>query len=183
MNRLIFPLAVALTAAVVAPAAAENSPASRLSLRGLTGVGLRVEPIAADALKAGLSTAAVRSAVESQLRKAGLPMLTPEQQRNTLRRPCLLVHVATSKLNTGEYLYSIHVEMTQWVASLANPEVKVTAAIPVPAKTWSSANVFGIAPGDQINGHIHEAVRTMVEEFLNAHQRANPSETAFRTGE
>lgn len=181
MRRLMLPAVLAFSAAAGAPALAENSPATRLSLKGLEGIAIRVGPIDPDAQKDGLSAHAIQLAVHSQLRKAGLRVLTPEQQRQMLRRPCLLVNVATSKLNTGEHLYSIQVDVTQWVASLADPEVTVTAAIPVPAKTWSPANVFGIAPADQIIQHAQSAVSAMVDEFIDAYYKANPSETAFQT--
>ncbi len=180
MKALTPPLILAFVLAAGEPAFAENSPATRLSLKGLEGIGVRVEPIAAEAQKDGLSADALQSAVQSQLRKAGLRLLTSQQQRQTRRRPCLRVHVATSKLDTGEYLYSIHVEVNQWVASLADPKVSVTAAVPIPAQTWSPANVFGIAPADQMKRDVQGAVDSMVEEFIDAFYQANPSETAFR---
>lgn len=180
MKKLVLPVVLVLSAAAGGLAIAENTPTTRLSLKGLHPIGIRVEPIAAEAQKDGLSARAIHAAVHSQFRKAGLRVLTPEQRRQTLRRPCLVVNVATSKLNTGEHLYSIQVEVTQWVASLANPKLTVTAAIPVPAKTWSPATVFGIAPADQMNRDVRSAVDAMVEEFIDAYYKANPSETAFQ---
>lgn len=179
MKSLTLLTVLVLTLAAAAPALAENSPATRLSLKGLNGIGLRVEPIDLEADKDGLSTRAVQSAVESRLRKAGIRLLTPEQRRQAPGRPCLVVNVATSKLNTGEHLYSIHVELTQWVASLVNPKVTVTGAIPVPAKTWSPANRFGIAPANQIGRHAQGMVGTMVDEFVDAYYKANPGKMAF----
>jgi len=159
---------------------AENNPATRLSLKDLGGIAIYVEPIGAKAQQDGLSMRAIRGAVESRLRKAEIAVLSPEQQQKLLRRPCLVVRLDTSKLSTGEYLYSIHVEVTQWVASLADPAVTVAQAIPVPATTWSAAGVFGITPSGELSRDAHRAVDNMVGEFIDAYYKANPSQTAFR---
>ena len=172
---VLIPALLAVTAAM-----GENTPASRLSLIGLQGVGLRVDPIDRAAGKDGLSPATIRAAVEARLRKAQIPVLTAQQQREQLRRPCLVVQVATSKLNTGEYLYAVRVEMSQWVASLANPSVTVSQAIPVPASTWSARSVFGIVPAEHLRRDAQGAVDRMVDEFIDAYHTANPSETAFQ---
>ena len=105
-------------------------------------------------------------------------MLTRQQQMQLPQRPGLEVRVALSKLSTGEYLYSVHVECTQWVASLANPNLSVGAATPLPAKTWSSPNAFGIAPAKEVAGSVQKAVGAMVDEFVAAYANANRSETA-----
>jgi len=159
---------------------AENNPATRLSLKDLGGIAIHVEPIGAKAQKDGLSLRAIRGAVESRLRKAEIAVLTHEQQQKLPRRPRLVVRLDTSQLSTGEYLYSIHTEVTQWVASLADPEVTVAQAIPVPATTWSAAGVFGITPPGELSRDAHHAVDKMVGEFIDAYYKANPSQTAFR---
>jgi hypothetical protein len=180
MKRLVLPTVLTSALFLSAGALGENTPASRLSLKGLQGVALRVDPIDPAAGKDGLTVAAIRSAVQARLRKAQIPVLTAQQQREQLRRPCLVVQVATSKLSTGEYLYAVRVEMSQWVASLANPAVTVSQAIPVPAATWSARSVFGIVPAEHLRRDAQGAVDRMADEFINAYHQANPSETAFR---
>lgn len=182
MKKLIFPIVLAFILFALSLATAENTPATRLSLKGLGGIGLRVQPIDPKAQRDGLSTRQIRAAVEARLRKAKIRLLTPEQQGKTLHRACLLVNVATSKLSTGEHLYSIHVEVTQWVATLTNPKRTVTTAIPVPAKTWSAPSVFGITPAKGIRQDAQEAVGAMVDEFIDAYYQANPGETALHAG-
>ena len=180
MKRLIVFVVLAWQFLVASSVLADSTPAARLSLKGINGIALQVEQINATAEKDGLSRQAIRREVETRLREAKVPVLMPDQQQQSLRRPCLVVRVATSKLNTGEHLYSIRVEVTQWVASLANPAVTVSQAIPVPATTWSAAGVFGITPPEQLKGDSHRAVAAMVDEFINAYYLANPSETAYR---
>ena len=175
MKRLILPIVLASTLSAASLATAENTPATRLSLKGLKGIGLRVQPVDPEAQRDGLSTRQVRADVEAQLRKAKIRLLTPDEQRQTAQKPSLLVNVATSKLSTGEHLYSIHVEVAQWVATLANPKLTIAEAVPVPAKTWSAPSVFGIAPAKGIKQDARKAVRAMVDEFIRAYSQANPS--------
>jgi len=155
-------------------AAAENNPATRLSLQGLPGVGLVVGKIAPDASRDGLTEERLRKQTTARLRTAGIPALSADQQRRTPRRPALHVNVATSRLETDEYLYSIHVELVQWVALLENGQKAIGAATPVPARTWSAPNAFGIVPADQLRRHVEKAVATMLGEFVRAWHQANP---------
>lgn len=172
-------LAVAMLVASVA--LAEDSPATRLSLQGIDALGLRVAPIAASAAKDGVSAEAIRSAVEKQVGKGGIRILPAGQTPPTLRRPALIVTVATTRLSTGEHLYSIRLEVWQWVASLADPSVTVAQATPVPAPTWSAAGVLGIAPAEEVSRHVNTALKRMVDEFIRAYHQANPNETAFQS--
>jgi len=158
-------------------AVAEDSPATRLSLQGLTGVGVRVMTTGPGG-KAVVSQQALRTAVEKQLRQAGVRVLTAAEQERLAQRPCLVVSVALLRLNSGEYLYSIHVELSQWVASLARADVPVSAAVPMPAVTWSAPNVFGIAPGEQTAPRVQDAALRMAGRFIAAYQQANPRTTA-----
>lgn len=174
MIRSVAWLAAMATWAATNVASAENNPTTRLSLRGLPGVGLVVGKIAPDARRDGLAEDHLREQATARLRDAGIPILAADQQRRTPRRPALHVNVATSRLETDECLYSIHVEVVQWVALLENGEKAIGAATPVPATTWSTANAFGIAPADQLRRHVDEAVATMVGEFVGAWNLANP---------
>jgi hypothetical protein len=178
MSRLLLPSAPLLALIAATIVTAENVPATRISLKGLGGVAIRVEPIDPQAQRDGLLAQDVQLAVRSQLDKAGISVLTPRQQQLLPRKPCLRISVATSKLSTGEHLYSIQVEVLQWVASLANPTATVTTAMPMPAQTWSATQMFGIAPAAQIKQDARDAVRAMVDEFIDAYGKANPSETA-----
>jgi len=160
-------------------ALAQDNPATRLSLKGLGSVGVTVQPIDPAAQKDGLSQQVVRRSVEQRLRRAGIPLQARADQPSGLRRPTLSVHVTTARLDTDEYIYSVRVELVQWVASLDDPTLLVTAAIPVPAATWSPASVLGITPADRVRPDVEDAILEMVEQFAEAYQRANPRETAL----
>jgi hypothetical protein len=158
-------------------AAAQNTPSTRLSLKGLDAVAVQVEPIAAAAARDGLSADTIREQAVSRLRRAGIRVATEAQPGDPLRRPCLAITVATSKLETGEHLYSIRVELVQWVASLERPDLRVSAAVPVPASTWSAPNVFGIVPGPSLAGQMEAAVGRLVDQFTAALRLANPGKS------
>ena len=182
MKDLLWPTGLGATLLLAAVARAENIPATRLSLKGLEGVALEVAEIQPDAARDGLSNTAIRSAVESRLRKAKIGLLTRDQKLRTPRRPSLCVNVATTRLDTGEYLYTVCLELTQWVALLTDPQATVGAATPVPAKTWSPAGCFGIVPADELREDVDRVVGEMVDEFIDAFHMANPTESAFRAG-
>jgi hypothetical protein len=180
MSNLVARIAFLAMLAASAAAHAQNDPATRMSLKGITGVAVRIDPVAPDAQRDGLLAEGLRASVEARLRKGGITLITSEEQNRLPNRPGLEISVATSKLNTGEYLYSIHVQCTQWVASLSSPNVSLSAALPLPAATWSSPNVFGIVEGPQIGATAKKAVDTMVDEFVDACHKANPNVTAFQ---
>src|SRR5213595_3453452 len=59
---------------------AADTEATRATLRGLRGVGVLVEPLDPDVERAGLTTLQLQTAVEGQLRKAGIPLFTTEER-------------------------------------------------------------------------------------------------------
>jgi len=175
-----FLLFAAIVCGASAAAVAQDNPTSRLSLKGLDAVGVSVQPIGAAAEKAGLSQAQLQEMVETRLRRAGIGLLKPEEQLKRLRRPGLSVRVTTAPLDAEEYIYSVRVELVQWVASLDDPTLLVTAAIPIPAATWSAPTVLGITPAETLKPDVEAAVAPMVDQFIDAFRKANPRETALR---
>jgi len=178
MKRLVLPLMIAWAAA--GPARAQDDPTARLSLKGLDAVAVSVQPIGAAAERDGLSRVQLQAMVATRLREAGIPLLSPDEQLKRLRRPGLSVQVTTARLDTGEYLYAVRVAVVQWVASLDDPTLAVTAAIPIPATTWSPAGVLGITPAETLKRDVEASVVTMVDQFIDALRKANPRETALR---
>lgn len=176
-GRLLLALGVCAWSACSA-ALAEDNPATRLSLKGLGGVSVTVQPIDPVAEKDGLSQQGVQRSVEQRLRRARIPLRARADQPSGLRRPTLTIYVTTARLDTDEYIYSVRVELVQWMASLDDPELLVTAAIPVPAATWSPPSVLGITPADGVRRDVEAAVLEMVDQFAAAYTKANPRETA-----
>ncbi len=165
-------LAVALPQA----ANAEDSPATRLSLRGLPGVGLSILPLSDDARRLGISSERLEGLFRARLQAAKIPVLSPAEQQRTPGRPGLSLHVAALRLENDEFLYSIHLDLKQWVALLGNPNATLETALAVPATTWSPDYRFGIAPSEEIQADVLAATGQMIDEFVAAYRRANPGE-------
>jgi hypothetical protein len=180
MNRLVLPLVFVGAWAAAGLAGAQDNPTSRLSLKGLDAVAVSVGPIGTAAEKDGLFQAQLQGMVETRLRQAGVRLLGPEERLKRLRRPGLSVQVTTARLDTDEHIYSVRVELVQWVASLDEPTLLVTAAIPVPATTWSAPSVLGITPSKTLKRDVEAALGPMVDQFIDAFRKANPRETALR---
>jgi hypothetical protein len=106
-------------------------------------------------------------------------VLSAEEQQRAPGRPGLSIQVAALRLDNDECLYSVHVDFKQWVALLVNPQATLETAIAVPAATWSPDYRFGIAPGQDASSDIVAAANQMIDEFIEAYRRANPSEKAL----
>jgi len=180
MNRLVLLLPIVWAWGAAGLAGAQDNPTARLSLKGLDAVAVSVQPISAAAEKDGLSQAQLQGMVETRLRQVGVRLLGPEEQLKRLRRPGLSIQVTTARLDTDEHIYSVRVELVQWVALLDDPTLLVTAAIPVPATTWSAPSVLGITPAETLKRDVEAALGPMVEQFIDAFRKANPRETALR---
>ncbi len=180
MKRCLFLAMAACAWGAAAPLPADNSPTTRLSIKGLDAVALALQPIDAAAEKDGLSRKQLQDSAAARLQRAGIRLLQPREQLDCLRRPQLLLSVTTARLDTSEYLYSVRLELVQWVASLDDPTLAVTAAIPIPAATWSPPSVLGITPVATLQRDVEGAVLAMVDEFVDAHEKANPRQTALR---
>ncbi len=174
MRNLIPALLAVLAVAFSQTASAENSPATRLSLRGLPGVGVRIQPLSEDAQRLGISAERLEGLLRTRLKAADISLLSPVEQQRTAGRPGLSLHVAALSLENDEFLYSVHLDLRQWVALLANPDATLETALSVPATTWAPDYRFGIAPSDRVQEDLLTAVGHMVDEFVEAYRRANP---------
>ncbi len=171
-----FVLALGAVAAIGLPpgASAEDSPATRRSLRGLPGVGLHVEPLSADAEALGLSAERLERLLRARLDAANIPVLDAEEQQRTPGRPGLGLHVAALRLENGEFLYSVHLDVKQWVALLGGVSATLETPLSAPATTWSPDYRMGISPSEDAQADIKGATREMIDQFIGAYRRANP---------
>ena len=74
-------MAVIVIVALVVPAIGQGDPSADETLRGLTGVNVLVEdlPVEPAAEQVGLTPATLRSDIETQLREAGIHVLTDDE--------------------------------------------------------------------------------------------------------
>lgn len=173
-----FVLAMATVAGIGIPpgASAEDSPATRRSLRGLPGVGLHVHPLGADAEALGLSADGLERLLRARLDTADIPVLDADEQQRTPGRPGLSLHVAALRLENGELLYSVHLDLKQWVALLGGVSAALETPLSAPATTWSPDYRMGISPSEDALADIMAATREMTDQFIGAYRRANPLE-------
>ena len=151
---------------LVLPAAAFSQvSAARESLRGLRGVSINVLPIAKDAQTAGLSLSQIQNIVESELRKAGIPILSliaqPDQEHATLT-----IVIDTIKHPQGPYLFSVNVSVVQ--------EVQITRGLRqgvFPAETYSK-RALGLTLPSRMDV-VYEPLREKLSEFIRDYLAVN----------
>jgi len=144
---------------------AVNSESTRETLRGLSGVEVRVEPLKWIIEQKGLTTAQLRNDTELRLRLAGIRVMSSEESLDAPGKPVLYVNPRVIKQGSKDkYIFNIRVELTQRVALARVPEVKTT----VP--TWS-LSVTGISPELST---VREQVKELLDVFINAYLSVNP---------
>jgi len=143
----------------------------RDTLKGLSGVEVRIEPIRPEAEKSGygLTTKQLQTDVELRLRQSGIRVLTGKERRLTAGAPYLYVNVnVVIRQRTGMNLavYNIHVELNQIVYLGRDPTVRCYAS------TWNNGFVGSIGVSNL--GDIRVTVKESVDHFINDYLAANP---------
>ncbi len=155
-------LGTALLLLSIPALAADDSPISRASLKGLKAVTVVVERMDPDAEKDGLTTDQLQKDVESRLRQAGItvvPLVPPSS--------FLYVNVHALKTDAGFYVAAITVEFNQPVTLFRDPKIVHPAAT-----TWRMHSI-AVAASDRL-GILQGQVDTYVDEFINAYLEQNP---------
>jgi hypothetical protein len=151
--------------------AVANNDYTRVSLSGLDGIYVVVQPISPqiEAL-GGLTAADVKTDTERLLRTAGVNVLAKEEWIKTKGGPvCFVaVDVVRERIITGEaaqglYAFDIRVEFNQDVFLVRNPAVRVLSP------TWSTS-YLGLTNSLP---RIREKTKMMVERFIDAFQAVN----------
>ena len=136
------------------------------SLYGLPGVYVLVEGLNVDMEKDGLTKDQLRKDVESQLRNAGIMILTREEKFKTAGNPQLYVNINLLKSSSPfAYAYSVEVNLEQEVALVRKPNMRTVAT------TWSQGSV-GIVGISNLKA-IRETVRSRVDHFIHDYFVAN----------
>ena len=145
---------------------AQDNENTRLTLRGLQGVSLYVEPLDPQIEKSGLTKNQTQTDTELKLKLAGINVLTGGEFLKASGHPFLYVDINISMLKTQitRYLFYIRVELNQEVTLVRTPGTKVSAI------TWSTGG-WGI---DFSSDNIRQTVKTQVDKFINAYLAENP---------
>lgn len=158
----------------VAYGASENN---RESLRGLTGVCVRVERLSEGALRDGLDELSIQTDVEQKLRQAGIAVLTPSQAAKEPGSPTLYIHVNTKLLfyptgvtfdpaRSPPYIVMVTVALLQGVAPVRDTNLRVRDV-----KTWDAGYFRSLDPAS-----LKQALATvgdLVDEFIGDWRAVN----------
>ncbi len=134
------------------------------TLRGLRGVVVAIVGIDSDAKKADLTESQLKTDVEVELRKAGIPVVTSGEAY-------LIVYVNSVAISVsgveGLYVFCINVTLKQIVDLRRNRSIGAFAA------TWDKAYVAGVGKS-HFKKSVREKVRDYVNDFINDYLTVNP---------
>ena len=171
MGRLTGPIAsiLVLLWGLASPAAALDTPNERVTLAGLTRVHVVVNELSAEAEREGLTRSSLQAELESQLRQAGLRVLTADEALKSVGRPTLELRV--NLIPSGEapqlYVYSVDLALRQQIRLTRDRTVESYAI------TWSETRQVGVVGAGRLSV-VRDAVRAKVQEFITAWQTVNP---------
>ena len=139
----------------------------RESFRGLKGVYVSVERLDPRIEKDGLSGDQIRADVVSQLRLAGIKVLSKKEWFDSEGSPYLYVNANILKLQeTEEYVYSVNISLKENVYPARNA-IEISGAA-----TWSMGGIVGITP--HLN-QIRDSVGSQADEFIKVYLSVNPN--------
>jgi hypothetical protein len=144
------------------------------SLKGLKGVEVLIEELDPDLENLSLTMIQIQSDVESKLRKAGVEVLSKEENENVqpLRKPYLYIRINSCKLSSRKesIAFNIGIALNQQVTLRGQADSKKCFFAP----TWYTS-VVGAAGRKNIQ-EILDAVQDLTGKFINAYLKANPEE-------
>jgi hypothetical protein len=137
------------------------------SFGGLKGIYVSVERLDPRIEKDGLTDDQVRADVVSQLRLAGIKVLSKKEWFDTEGSPYLYVNANILKLQeTEEYVYSVNISLKQNVYPARNA-IEISGAA-----TWTMGGIVGITPH---LSEIRKSVGSQVKEFIKVYVSVNPN--------
>ena len=126
---------------------------------------LPVEPAAE---QVGLTPATLRSDIETQLREAGIHVLTDDEWQAAPGRPWLFIRVRIIRpVATSAYTYVIALELMQRTMLTREPSLETDAM------TWTTGAI-GRAGGPTLT-MVRERLHAEVDRFIRAYRAVNPT--------
>lgn len=138
----------------------------RASLKDLDGVRVAVEPVPASLESRGVTTAALKTAIESQLRRAGIEVLG--QGDFPTGDPHLRVTVSLSQERSRLVACSVQVDFVQIVFLRRNPAVTFNRA-----QTWKADAQLALVPTGQVADTIRRELTRQVDQFVEDYRAIN----------
>ena len=89
-------------------------------LRGLQGCRVVVVPLEPEIERDGLTTKQLQTDTELKLRMAGIKVFSLKEAARVKGSACFYLRVYVLKSRQGDYIYTIHVELKEWVLLMRN---------------------------------------------------------------
>jgi hypothetical protein len=174
-------VALSIFLLVVGGVARGASESHKESLRGLTGVCVRVEPLSEGAKQNGLDERSIQTDAEQKLRQAGIAVLTPSQATKEPGSPTLDIFVNTKLLfyptgvtfdpagrpyNSPPYVVMVTVALLQNVVSVRDPKLRLREA-----KVWDAGYLRSLDP--PVLKQARTTAGDLVDEFIGDWRAVN----------
>jgi hypothetical protein len=173
-TRYYVPILLAVLAMGCPVAFGGDQPVSGKTLRGLSGVGVRVERMPPEAEQAGMTRRQVQTEVEQRLREGGVRVHTPPELLSAFGRPALVVTIQiTPAEHEPRELYGVHITVALKQQVLLERNMAMPA---VEAATWEVV-ALGVVRRDAWP-RVREDVATLVDRFIHAYRSVNPAPAA-----
>ena len=139
---------------------AGDSPLDRATLRGLTGIGVVVDPVASELEQQGLTQSALAAAIEKRVASAGLKVDKDSAAFLGLR----VTHVHTRR---GPYAVCLAIGLYQPVILSRDQAVRTATG------TWEAETVL-MAGSKVLLEASTSSVNELVDRFVSAYRSVNP---------
>ena len=137
------------------------------SMRGVEGVGIRIDEVDPKAAADGLSKDKILSAVSGELKKAGIKVLSAAETAEAKGKPTLYVSINTIKHPGDVYSFSVNVSFDQLVMLARNQKTQLMSP------TWSVLGTGASIP-ENLGSDAEKYVLLMVQKFIEDFKEANP---------
>jgi hypothetical protein len=163
MKRIILIMGLVMVFSVGRNAFAFDNETSRERIRGITGihVAIFVQPFFLE--YESLSKSKIQTDVESELRLAGIKVLTKQELKKEKRQPVFYIYINGMKGPGNILVYEVSVRLMQDASLVHRPNFTFLAP------TWE---VGTIGFGDRKN--IQTDIKDKVDQFINAYLSVNP---------
>lgn len=141
------------------------------TLRDLAGVWVVVEKLNPEIDQGGLTRDQLQTDAETQLRQAGIRLLTAGECWETPGMPWLYITVAILKASETAYAITIEVSLNQEVALTRAPHVKTFGV------TWDTGVNLGVVEVENM-ATVRERLGALVEKFIADYRAVNSTKSA-----
>ena len=147
----------------------------RDTLRGLQGVAVAVEGLEPEVEQLGLTSEALQTDTELQLRQYGIRVLSHQEQLATPGMPYLYVNVNVKSIETVPIVaVNIQVKLQQHVSLERDPTILCSGT------TWETGGVMMPLRSDL--GQVRGGIKDIVAGFINDYLAVNPKKGKAKEG-